>query len=475
MKAPHRINRHLIMLVMLFCDVLCGISLMLSIRMLYPNLGSLLPRTLINNSASSFFAEPTFYSLYWIILFAMTGYYRKLFQKGIGLYMMGFLGMLLIGELFLIFICFINNDFLSTYGHLRFLIEMTLLTSIIYAIPRLVYYLVSQYLTKKGKLATYVVLIGNTYKSLSIKDDLTKYSGGSRCYIVGYISSNHDGLSEKEMQLQKLGTMDEIADVLNFQTTDEVVVAYKANDHLLIQKILNVVKQNNITLRLLPDITSILEGSVKMTNLKGIPFITIRNNLMPEWQQVFKVVIDYLTAICAIIASLPLLPIIIFGIKFTSSGPIFYSQTRLGKNRKPFKIIKFRSMYVNAEQQGPSLSSNGDPRITPFGRIMRKWRMDEIPQFANVLKGEMSVVGPRPERKFFVDQIVKQAPYYTHLFRIKPGITSWGMVKYGYAENIEQMVARSKYDIIYLENMTLMVDLKIIAHTIKTIFLGNGK
>jgi lipopolysaccharide/colanic/teichoic acid biosynthesis glycosyltransferase len=158
-----------------------------------------------------------------------------------------------------------------------------------------------------------------------------------------------------------------------------------------------------------------------------------------------------------------------------SPGPFFYTQERLGKNGKTFKIIKLRSMYQDAEAKGPQLSSENDSRITPWGRTMRKFRLDELPQFLNVLKGDMAIVGPRPERQFFFEQIISSAPQYSYLLKVKPGITSWGMVKFGYAENVEEMIERARYDLIYTENITLVNDIKILFYTLVTVLQGRGK
>jgi lipopolysaccharide/colanic/teichoic acid biosynthesis glycosyltransferase len=195
---------------------------------------------------------------------------------------------------------------------------------------------------------------------------------------------------------------------------------------------------------------------------------------MPAWQENAKTAMDYFVATLALVVSAPVMLILIAGIKLSSKGPVFYSHERIGRYGKPFTIYKFRSMYLNAEKNGPELSSKTDERITPFGRFMRKVRLDEIPNFFNVLKGEMSLVGPRPERKYFIDQIIKKNPHYVHLLKVKPGITSWGQVKYGYAENVDQMLDRLKYDLIYLDNMSIFVDLRILIYTLSTILRRTG-
>ena len=231
----------------------------------------------------------------------------------------------------------------------------------------------------------------------------------------------------------------------------------------------------NVRISILPDLYQILLGSVKVNHLFGTPLIEIKQNLMPVWQEVMKRVIDIVASALFLLIFFPVYAMIALMVKLSSPGPIFYKQERIGRHGKPFYIYKFRSMFIDAEKAGPSLSSDFHPRITSWGRFMRKVRLDELPQFWNVIIGDMSLVGPRPERQFFIDQIVKIAPHYKHLHRVRPGITSLGQVKYGYASSVDEMVRRLKFDILYIENMSLAMDFRVMLYTIKIIVEGRGK
>ena len=202
--------------------------------------------------------------------------------------------------------------------------------------------------------------------------------------------------------------------------------------------------------------------------------IDLTSPAMNEWQKNVKRVLDVILSGTALIVLSPVYLALAIGVRTTSPGPVIYRQERIGYRQMPFEILKFRSMRTDAESDGPRLSDDNDPRITPLGKVMRKYRLDELPQFWNVFKGEMSLVGPRPERAYFIEQIVREAPYYTLVHQVKPGITSWGMVKFGYARSVPEMVERTRYDLIYLSNMSVAVDIKILLHTIKTVFMGKG-
>ena len=224
---------------------------------------------------------------------------------------------------------------------------------------------------------------------------------------------------------------------------------------------------------MIPDTYGILSGQVKIDD-HGVLLMEWHIDPMNPWQRNSKRLIDVLISILALVMISPVLVLLSIMIGL-SGGPIFFSQPRLGRNQKIFNIYKFRTMRINAEIDGPQLSSDEDNRITRLGKFLRKYRLDELPQFWNVLRGDMSIVGPRPERSFYAEKIIVAAPQYRHIYKIRPGITSWGMVRFGYASNVEEMVSRMKYDLIYIENMSFFNDIKVLIYTVWTIIQGRGK
>lgn len=209
--------------------------------------------------------------------------------------------------------------------------------------------------------------------------------------------------------------------------------------------------------------------------LMGVPMIEVTETNMSELAKNLKYCFDRVAALFALVVLSPLFLVLSIVVRRSSSGPVFYRQERIGKRGKPFLIYKFRTMYTNTEGETPQLSFEGDPRVTPLGRWLRRYRLDELPQFYNVLRGDMSFVGPRPERQYYIDQLVEHAPYYYLLHNVLPGITSWGMVRYGYASTLEEMLERLRYDWLYYENMSLKLDFVVLFYTIRTILNGEGK
>lgn len=253
---------------------------------------------------------------------------------------------------------------------------------------------------------------------------------------------------------------------------EEVIIAIETSQHDLLTGILTSLQNRTLTIWGIPDLFDLLSGNAKTNAIYSSPLFKITNGIMPAWQANLKRLFDVSFSILAIVLFLPAYLIIAIWIKLDSKGPVLYKQERIGRFGKPFTIYKFRTMIDQAEPHGPELSTHDDDRVTPVGQFLRRTHLDEIPQFYNVIKGEMSLVGPRPERKFFIDQIVKKAPHFTQLHKIRPGITSWGQVKYGYASTIDEMLKRLPYDLVYLKNISLYIDFKILIYTIISCFKG---
>jgi len=411
----------------------------------------------------------------WLLFYFFLGNYKSIYRKSrIKEFGLTFISSLI--GVAVIFFFVILDDFAHSSKELfSFALVLFFLHFSITAFTRLIITTITVRKIHNGIIGFNTLIVGGNGNATSIYLEIVNQHLSSGNKFIGFVNVNDSKEFMLEKHLKYLGDYSDLSNIIEKENIEEVIIAIDPSEHGKIRSIITALQNSKVIIKVIPDMHDIMLGSVKMTAIFQAPLIQIYPDIMPYWQVVMKRLIDVVFSILAIIFLSPLYIFTALGVYFTSKGPIFYSQERIGIDGKAFKMLKFRTMHINAEKAGPQLSSENDPRITQFGRFMRKVRLDEIPQFFTVIKGDMSIVGYRPERQFFIDQIVEKAPHYKLLLKIKPGITSWGQVKYGYAENVDEMIERLKYDILYLENMSIAVDFKILVYTIIIVMTGRGK
>jgi exopolysaccharide biosynthesis polyprenyl glycosylphosphotransferase len=472
-------NKTRLTCIYLLFDILAAAITWVGLYMYRKHVGELadLPAILTAMRADSkFWLGLLLYPLYWLFFHAFFGYYNKIYRKSRLDELVTTIGVTLFGCLIFFFVFILDDIVTSPHDYVKYLIFLFFCQFLLTYIPRLS---VTSYINNRihdGRIGFNTIIVGHDEMAVKAYETVLKQHSRSGHYFIGYIRVDDTHPDCMDGKLPCVGNISNISEVVENQHIEEIVVALHNGQRKYVQQVLALVRRNhNLTVSMVPQEHDVLMGSVKTSSVLDEPLISVTPDYLPTWQRFVKRGCDIVFSLIAIILLSPMYVFLAIGVKRSSPGPVFYRQERIGYLGKPFNIIKFRSMCENAEADGPMLSSDSDPRITPFGKFMRQYRLDETPQFFNVLRGDMSLVGPRPERQFYIDQIMERAPYYQLLLGIKPGITSWGQVRFGYAENVDEMVERLRWDILYIENMSLLMDIKILIYTALIILKREGK
>ena len=414
-------------------------------------------------------------SIFWIIMLLIAGMYRERHAESRIDEIVSLAKVVTVGVLILVFSIFI--DILEPGGSLSIIAIYWISLLGLISIGRIVVRSVQKALILRGFGTHRTLVVGWRDQVDRLYQDVAKYPAAG-IQIVGAVR-----LSQQDEQLnsditagdEDLYAIEQLPDLIDDLHVRDVLIALGSQDHTELSEVLQLCDGKNVTLKIVPDFYSVIGGMARTEHIYGLPLIEVLPIPMPAWEQSTKRVIDIIVALAILIAGLPLWIGIIIAVKSTSDGKAIYRQQRVGRKGRTFMMNKFRTMHDNAEADtGPVWATKDDPRYTPVGRWLRKTRLDEIPQLINVLRGDMSLVGPRPERPYFVEKLKATIPLYNRRHRVKPGITGWAQVMWHYDSSVEDVQQKVKFDLYYIEKMSLRMDLKILFRTFRSVISGGG-
>ena len=411
---------------------------------------------------------------FFLFVFAMAGFYADPLRRSRLLEFGKSFVVTLSAVVFLFFVLVLDDAVGSYLTYYKSFSMLFLLEFLLTWLPR---FTVTSYVSGRihRRMAGFrTLIVGSNGKAVRLINEIKNEKMPAGNLLAGYLSVEGPDPGPIAGDVAWMGLTDNIVSIIERNDIDEVILALEEKEYDLVESLVATICYRDVLVKAVPSMRNVISGHVEAGPIYATPLLRVSYRAMPQWQYMIKQLLDYSLSVIALTMLSPLMAVLALLIRMSGKGPVIFRQERIGRYGRPFMIYKFRSMEDGAESNGPRLAVRGDSRITPLGRFMRKHRFDEIPNFINVLKGEMSLVGPRPERRHYIEKIRKKAPYYNRILAVKPGITCWGQVKLGYASDLDKMLERLEYDLLYLEDVSLFLDLKIIYYTLGTIIMGKG-
>ena len=417
--------------------------------------------------------------VYWLLLFSFFGLYRSWYAQSRLDEIITLFRTTAAGVLVLFFVIFIDDESANPQAGIRTLIAgYWFLLFAFVSLGRLALRAAQKQLLQAGIGARNTLIVGWSVKARELCDMVLKYPAlGYK--VIGFVEAGKiKGGKRRRLEYKAIplvGSSDNLSTLIEQYDVREVLVGLDSYEHDKLIHIINECNGYEVGLKMMADLYDIVSGQARISSIYGAPLIEVTPEIMKPWEESLKRIVDVIVSMLILVVGVPFWLIVAAIIKINSPGPALYKQDRVGKNGKNFKIYKFRSMVTDAEtKSGPVWAAKRDPRVTSVGKIIRRLHIDEVPQFINVLRGDMSLVGPRPERAFFVEKLAAELPLYKRRLKVRPGITGWAQVKHKYDESIEDVKVKLKYDLFYIENMSWRMDLKILFNTFYVMLMGKG-